>query len=131
MTSVTPKLGRAVASALRDAQTLPRDAAAVSLVKRYAALIDRAEELAEALDGVRAEDEVEARLLAALRVKVEAQAVASDLGPKLLAALAALGMTPAARSAVSKGGAPDVRSSAADDALARLRAKRGAGSNRS
>lgn len=71
-------ISRAVTSALKDAPTLPRDAAAVQLVKRYAAAID---------------GDPTPELLA-------------ELGPKLLAALTALGMTPAGRGA--KGGGQSV-----------------------
>lgn len=65
---------RAVTEALRDAPTLPRDKAAVALVRRYAQLLDAAR-------GTAREEELYA-----------------DLGPKLLAALTALGMTAAGRS---------------------------------
>lgn len=63
----------AVSRALRDAPLLPRDAVAVALVSRYATLLDAA------------------------RGRSDEPAVASDLGPKLLAGLAALGMTPSSR----------------------------------
>jgi len=69
-------ISRAVAAALKDAPLLPRDAAAVALVKRYAAMLDTMAHDPETLD---------------------------RLGPKLLAALSALGMTVAARGVV-KGG---------------------------
>ncbi len=96
----------AVARALRDAPLLPRDAGGVALVKRYAALIDQAELLAEAAELIEPADEDQARRLAALARAVDAQQVASDLGPKLLAALTALGMTQAGRSV--KGGGQGV-----------------------
>lgn len=67
---------RAVAAALRDAPLLPQDAAGKALVRQYAKAIDEA---AGSLDAI------------------------SDLGPKLLAALSALGLTPAGRGV--KGGA--------------------------
>ena len=121
----SPSLSRSVASALGDAQFLTRDGAAVALVKRYAALIEDAEAVALELDGLKAEDEPAAATLGRLRAKVEAQAVASDLGPKLLAALTSLGMTPQARAATTKGGTPGV-SNPAGDALARLRSSRSA-----
>lgn len=65
---------RAVAEALKDAPTLPRDRAAVQLVRRYAQLLD------------------------AVRGTADEHQVYADLGPKLLAALTALGMTAAGRS---------------------------------
>lgn len=67
---------RAVSAALRDAPLLPRDAAGKALARRYAALIDAAPEDPD---------------------------VVGDVGPKLLAVLSALGMTPAGRGV--KGGA--------------------------
>lgn len=67
-------LSRAVAAALKDAQLPDRDAAGKALVRRYAAAID-ADPTPELL---------------------------ADLGPKLLAALTALGLTPAGRGV--KGG---------------------------
>ena len=124
MATRPPSLARALTTALRSAPPAPRDAAAVALAKRYAGLIDEAAALADALAKVRPEDESDVRQLASLRARVDAHAVASDLGPKLLAALAALALTTSARAGTAKGGdGGDVRS-AADDALARLRAKR-------
>lgn len=67
-------LTRAVAAALKDAPLQPQDAAGKALVRRYAAAID-ADPTPELL---------------------------ADLGPKLLAALTALGLTPAGRGV--KGG---------------------------
>lgn len=73
-------MSRAVTAALKDAITLPRDAAAIQLVRNYARLIDAAK-------GTERED-----------------AVHGDLGPKLLAALQALGMTLSGRSTRAPGG---------------------------
>lgn len=65
-------LSRAVAAALREAALRPSDGAGAALARRYAAAIDaRSDDLK----------------------------VLSDLGPKLLAALSALGMTAAGRGA--------------------------------
>ncbi len=58
--------------ALKDVELLPRDAAAVDVAKRYAKLID------------------------------DESSLVADVGPKLLAVLTSLGMTPAGRG--SKGG---------------------------
>jgi hypothetical protein len=66
---------RSLADALKDAPLLPRDSGAVALAKQYAAAIDADGDVLDAL------------------------------GPKLLAVLVQLGMTPAGRGA--KGGAPD------------------------
>lgn len=102
---------------------MTRDSAAVALAKRYAALIEGAEATARELGAVDAEDETTAQTVARLKARVEAQAVASDLGPKLLAVLAALSMTPQARAGTTKGQTPGAGTPAAD-ALARLRAER-------
>jgi hypothetical protein len=74
----------------------PADAGAVRLAEEYATAIDRGGN----------EEEFPSAVLA-------------KLGPALLAALTALGATPAARAAAVKGGASDV---AGSGALARLRA---------
>lgn len=97
-------LSRAVSAAISELTLGKRDAAAAALAKRYAALIDRAEETAAELDALRPDDESTADAVRRLRARVDSQAVASDLGPKLLAALAALGATPQARAAALKGG---------------------------
>lgn len=77
------------------------DAAVVKLTERYAAAIDHAAELAAAVDAAGEAldpDDVASRVqLARLAAQVEAQAVLGAFGPKLLAALQALGATPAAR----------------------------------
>lgn len=98
-------LARALNAALRDAPTLKRDGATVALAKRYAALIDESapaskyrEPLTLIKNALPADDQIEAafrRIVDAL----SAHSVASDMGPKLLAALTALGMTPAGRGA--------------------------------
>lgn len=103
MATRPPSITRALTAALKAAQGGPADAAAVALARRYAALIDRAEHLAEELAGLRAEDDDQAKQLAALKARVDAQTVASDLGPKLLAALTALKLTPSARAAIAAG----------------------------
>jgi hypothetical protein len=122
----SPSIARALSAALRDTQFLERDRGTVALARRYAALIEEAAAVAEELERVIPEDESTAQQLARLRSRCDAMTVASDLGPKLLAALTALGMTPAARAASTKGGTPDV-GNPAGDALARLRAARGRG----
>lgn len=100
MTTQGP-LTKAVAAALKDAPTLPRDVAAIALVRRYAHLLD-------AVRGADGEADVYDRL-----------------GPKLLAALTALGMTAAGRGA--KGGGQGVGAVASP--LDELRARRAARAN--
>ena len=91
--TVRGSISRAVTSALKDAQLPPRDAAGVALVKRYAAILD---------------------------TYGDDPAMVGDLGPKLLAALTALGLTAAGRAA--KGGSSGVAAVAGK--LDELRARR-------
>jgi hypothetical protein len=125
----SPRIDLALTKSIRDSQFLTRDLGAVALARRYAALIEDAERIALELAAIRPEDEAQADQLARLTARVDAQVVAADLGPKLLAALAALGMTPAARASVTKGGTPGV-GTPSGDALARLRAERNRATSR-
>lgn len=120
MATRPPSITRALTAALKAAGQDPTDGAAVALARRYAAHLDRAEQLAEELAGLRAEDDDQAKVLAALRARVDALTVAGDLGPKLLAALTALKLTPAARSAVVAG--KEVTRDRPVNPVARLRA---------
>jgi hypothetical protein len=70
-------VARALADALQEAQLQPRDLGAVALAARYAVAIDQS---------------------------VGDLKVLSDLGPKLLATLTALGLTPAGRGVKEGGG---------------------------
>ena len=103
-----PELARSLA----DAEHETRDAGTVALVLRYGALLDNAsvaQSFARAIEAVdsgikyAAADMpmVRAEQLESAWSKVRAalseQTTASDLGPKLLAALTSLNMTPAAR----------------------------------
>ncbi len=126
-------LARAVGSALTAASTAPEDAAAVALVRRYAALIDDAAVAAKyrrplaalrraaALLG----DDDTAEALDKITEALAAHSVASDLGPKLLAALTALGMTAAGRNARGGGtGGPVVGIAARLDEFTAARARK-------
>lgn len=95
-------IGRDLAKSLRAAQVQDRDAGGVALARRLAALLDAA------------------------RGTPEEGSVFNDLAPKYLAALTALGLTPAGRGA--KGGAQGggTGSSKLDELRAR-RQQRGAG----
>jgi hypothetical protein len=97
-----------VEATLGALELAPADAALVRLVRDYAAAIDKAAELAadvEAAEGTLDPDDIIGRRqLAELARKVERQAVLATLGPKLLAALEALGATPAARNRGRAGG---------------------------
>lgn len=103
-------ISRAVTKALKDAPVNPEDGGAVELAKRYAALIDAAQPTSAYAEHLRAlaaaidpDDPTAQKHLTKISDALSAHSVASDLGPKLLAALTALGMTGAGRGA--KGGA--------------------------
>jgi hypothetical protein len=83
------------------------DSAAVALAKRYAAAIEDAAKIADAAALIEPADVDQLKAIQALQRRVEAQTVLGELGPKLLAALVELGMTPRSRAAASgKGGGP-------------------------
>lgn len=125
MTNEAGPQSRALDAALIDAPTLPRDGAAVALARRYAALIDEATPaskyreplllISQALPG---DPQIE-KAFRTIADALGAHSVASDLGPKLLATLTALGMTATGRAPkVGGGSGPQV-----DDELAKLRAR--------
>jgi hypothetical protein len=97
-------VSEAVDEALRAAVLADADKGAVALARRYAALIDDAQPSAVYARHLRAvavaldpEDESAAEHFQKIGEALAAHSVASDLGPKLLAALTALGMTAAGR----------------------------------
>jgi hypothetical protein len=94
-------MSAAVALTLDALKVAPEDAAAKRLAQRYAAAIDAAERaqwLAEkALDEIPADDVMGRAYIQTLAAKVEVKELLDRLGPKLLAALEALGATPQAR----------------------------------
>lgn len=104
------------------------DAAAVALARRYASDIDEAQVLSVAADKLlrecRAwlEPPTYDRLVAQM-ARIEETAVLGLLGPKLLAVLVELGLTPQARAATKGGG----RSEPPRNDVADWRAKRAAG----
>jgi hypothetical protein len=121
-----PSIVNGVNDSIRHAQIEPRDRGTVVLAKRYAALLDEAaipQSYAEALHhlGTLVVDEVGRRHLQRIAAALSEHSVTSDLGPKLLAALTALGCNPGARVPVKGGnsGAP-VPGGPADE-LAKLR----------
>lgn len=103
---------RALLASLRATTVDPRDQATVALAKRLATLLDEAapkssytEPLLSLERLARAEgDEDDQRAFRRVMDALGEHSVASDLGPKYLAALTALGLTPAARGV--KGPAP-------------------------
>lgn len=112
-------MARSVGSSLASVTVAKSDEGAAALARRYAALIDDAQPsaiyarhlvaLRQALDVLIDIDPTTAkeynRLFDKIAEALAAHSVMSDLGPKLLAALAALGLTAASRGAVVKGGA--------------------------
>lgn len=131
MSDLTPGLApagtisEACETSLASAKLDLRDQAAAALVRHYAALMDRAVSLAieaELIFGDLDPDDVTARKqLAKLDIQVQAQSVASDLGPKLLAGLTALGCTLAGRGVKGKEqpSATDPKRAAHDEVAAR------------
>ncbi|MFI6329867.1 hypothetical protein ACIBBG_16390 [Micromonospora chersina] len=106
---------RALNAALRALTTPAQDKAAIELAKRYASLIDEATPASKyrpALDALRRaldpDDELAAAGFAKVAEALAEHSVASDLGPKYLAVLTSLGLTPAGRGA--KGGAAGAES---------------------
>lgn len=99
-----PAVGEMVArveETLGKLQLQPEDAGLRALAVRYARTIDDAAELAEAAAGLPYDPDT-AVMVARLRQRVEAHTVMVDLGPKLLAALDALGATPKSRALAGK-----------------------------
>lgn len=94
-----------VRESLGHLELRPEDAGIAALAAGYAETMDRAAELAEAAAQA-AYDPDTAVQVARLRQRVEAHVVMVDLGPKLLAALDALGATPKSRAQVLKPAPP-------------------------
>jgi hypothetical protein len=121
-------LARAVAASLRATPPQKQDAGVVALAKTYAALLDDAGALHAAaivvVEEWDREDPIGRANVQKLADALAARNAVNDLGPKLLAALAALNMTPAARGREVKG--VPARDPVADE-LAALRGRRGRG----
>lgn len=129
MTAPGP-MARAVAEALATIKARPEDAGAAELCRRYAELLDAAtpssvyrrhlRAIHTALTTGEPDDAYEA--LEKITDALAAHSVASDLGPKLCAALTALGLTLAGRGA-GKGGGPVVGAGASEFEKRRERAR--------
>lgn len=110
-----------------------RDRATAALALTYAALIDQAAPAAKYAKAlawlgrlpVDDEDDDAARHVDTIRVALAAHTVASDLGPKLLAALEALLLSPRARGVAMKGGTDGKPAANQLDELAAARARLG------
>jgi hypothetical protein len=126
---VVTMLHQVVTEALAAQPPDARDKAAAELALTYARLIDDAAPAAKYAAALRWLDGLETTAAAEkypdlIAAALSAHTVASDLGPKLLAALESLQMSPRARSAVQKGSTGDQPSANPLDQLAERRAGR-------
>jgi hypothetical protein len=111
------KLAPITRRALRDVPLVPADESARALAVHYAAMIDTSAIDGPMADAIRfvagavqlAEDPLIDTAWRKIERALAAHSVASDFGPKYLAALESLGMTPRARRALVReaNGAPD------------------------
>lgn len=128
MSAADHPLQTKVRSSLRALKVAPRDRAAAELACTYAGLIDEAAAAAKYRDPLETIHQClpdDPQVTAAYHKIADALArhsVASDLGPKLLAALAQLGLTPASRGTAK--GAPDATVVTKVDELRDRRARR-------
>jgi hypothetical protein len=119
-----------VATSLRTGKIEDWATGARALAERYALLIDRAEdiyrEFDELLEDLEPGSEALAQRIRKLQAAVEAQTVASDLGPKLLAALDRLGLTPLARTGPPRKDTADAKPASPERQLDELKQRRAA-----
>lgn len=129
-------IGKALSTSLKAVQLRPEDQAARALAERYARDLDEAAvvsaNLTKAMRDLLAIDPALHDRFLTLATRIEGTAVLAAIGPKLLAALEQLGMTPAARAAVTGktgvgGGKSDGASRSKLDELRTRRERRGAG----
>jgi hypothetical protein len=113
-----------------DGGVMERDRAAEALARRYARDIDDAQvistQAAKVLRELSRHVDVDLyEKVSSLFDRIESTAVLGQLGPKLLAVLAELGMTPRARADTTrKGGALNVGNSSPEPPLAKLQRER-------
>jgi hypothetical protein len=123
-------LSQAVTDALTARPAEPCDSATAELARTYAALIDDAAPsaaLAKAIDTISPHipaDPAAADAWRKITTALAEHSVASDLGPKLLAALDALQLTPRARAAAKKAVTPNDKPANSLDQLAAARARK-------
>lgn len=120
-------LRRSLERALRATDKEARDAGTIELARQYADMLDQTAQLwaaaVELVAAIRAEgDPIAGAHAQKLAGALNARQALADLGPKYLAALAALNLTTAARAARKDGGDGDQPDPAAA-ALARLHAR--------
>ena len=124
-------LEQAVRDALAVKPPAPEDKAAAALALKYAELSDEAapagkyEAALTWLAGQGADDRDADKHIRTISQALAAHSVASDLGPKLLAVLDALQMTPRARAVPVKGGGDARPGGNPLDDLAERRARQG------
>lgn len=99
--AIPGEMAEKVAETLENLELRPEDAGLRALALRYAVTIDEARQLAEEAAALPYDEDTVA-MVARLKTRVDAHTVMVDVGPKLLAALDALGATPKARSATGK-----------------------------
>lgn len=118
----TPSVLAALDAALESAPPADQDTATVALAKRYALELDDAAvistRMTKALRRLHKAEDVDDDLFEqfeALAARIEETHVAALIGPKLLAALEQLNMTPASRKAVVGGAEPPAGKSTLDE----------------
>lgn len=133
-------VARALRESLVSAPAAKEDRAAVQLARRYAGLLDQATPASRyrpLLDKVgavlaRSRDKEAVEALEKIRDALGAHSVLSDLGPKYLAVLVALGLTPSARgdrAAPAGAGTPTPNSKADELRIRRDQRRQRAGPN--
>lgn len=95
------KLTESVRETVEKLTLQPEDVAAAQLAVEYAETIERAADIAQEAANLPYDPDT-AVMVQRLKQRVDAHAVMADVGPKLLAALDALGATPKARAAAGK-----------------------------
>lgn len=126
---------RAVSTSLKTLDDQSRDAGAVALCRRYAMVIDNAtlptklkKLLSTVAAGLDPDDEEANEALEKVAAVLTEHSVASDIGPKLLAALTALGLTPAGRGGAKDGGGNEPARTSLDE-LRERRARKSRAAN--
>lgn len=134
------KMRTAVAKAIQSATIDPRDAGAAALLERYADLLDapglptkyrkHLAVIGRAITGQGLDEDDPHEAFDSIKAALSEQSVSSDLGPKLLAGLSALGLTLAGRGERGKEapGVPDPVIGAHDEIKERRARKNAAAS---
>lgn len=99
--AVPEKLADKVRQTLGELKLQPEDVAVSALAVEYAQTVDNAAQLADEAARLPYDPDTAVQV-ARLKARVDAHQVMVDVGPRLLAALDALGATPKARSVAGK-----------------------------